>query len=174
MAKLFLMNPEKRKELFSRAHVAAIASAAGFTFRPLDENDDDSCDAMISARGGPGPRTSPRLEIQLKSTASPQFDKDNARLRFPLKQKNYVDLIDENTSVPRILAVVVVPRLSASWVRLTEDSLILFHCCYWRSLAGLPPTDNKVSTAVEIPRSNLFTVEALTGIMLRIARGGRP
>jgi hypothetical protein len=174
MAKPFLMDPEKHKELFSRAHVAAIAGAAGFTFRPLDENDDDSCDAMISARGGPGPRISPRLEVQLKSTASPRFDKGRAHLRFALKQKNYADLIDANTSLPRILLVVLVPRLSADWVRLTEDSLILFRCCYWHSLEGLPPTKNRFSTTVEIPRANLFTVEALAGIMLSIARGGRP
>jgi hypothetical protein len=170
MANGFLIDPEKHKELFSRAHVAAVTGAAGFTVLFQDANDDDSCDVLVSARGGPGPRISPRLEIQLKATAAPRYNSRDTHLRFNLKQKNYNDLVDKNHLIPRILVVVVVPTLPADWLRLSESSLILFRCCYWRSLADLPETKNRFYTTVAIPKTNLFTVEALTGIMIRIAR----
>jgi hypothetical protein len=149
-------------------------SAAGFTLLSTHKNDDDSIDALILARQGPGPRRSPRLEIQFKSTSSPTFNSAGTHLVYSLKQKNYNDLTLPGYHVPRILAVLVLPPVIQQWLSLTEHCLSLYHGCYWRSLRGLQATTNQYSTDVLIKRDSLLTVEVLESIMLRIARRRTP
>src|SRR5947208_3123117 len=58
-------------------------------------------------------------------------------IRFPLKVKNYRELIGKRY-IPRILIVVVVPKKVNDWLKQDEKSLILRRCGYWVSLAGEP------------------------------------
>ena len=59
------------------------------------------------------------------------------------------------------------------WFRIpTEESLVLRHCAYWLSLKDSPPTTNRETVRITLPRSNLFTVQALRDMMERIAKGG--
>lgn len=173
-APLFEIDREKQKELFCGAYLDAVVSAAGFTLDFCQKNDDDSVDALIRAKGGPGPRISPRLELQLKSTARPTFNKARTHIRYPLKQKNYNELIGDVHHVPRILAILVLPTNPADWCSHCEDSLTLYRGCYWTSLKALPLQRNRHSTSILIDRSSLFTAQALGAIMLTIAQRQAP
>jgi len=68
--------------------------------------------------------------------------------------------------------VVIVPPEPMAWLTASPEALVLRHCAYWVSLRGLPSTDNESSVTVQVPRANLFDVNALTGLMRAINEGG--
>lgn len=160
------------KAEFSHAYVRAVAHAAGFFAQEANRIfDGDGVDLTLMASSPEGTIRSPRLDIQLKATASPiTLDP----FPFDLNVKNYDDLRAESLQVPRILVVVVVPEDAASWVSATEDYLVLRHCGYWTSLRGAPATPNTATIRVRLQRSNCFHVPQVAAIMDRIRQGGLP
>jgi len=165
------VEPNKQKEQFSNTFVVAVAAAVGCVTGQWNV-DDDSTDWQLAIAGGAGTVRSPRLDLQLKCTATPKIA--DRHLRFPLPAKNYKDLIPENLAVPRILVVVVVPERVEDWFVLSDDSLILRHCAYWASLRGLAPKENEYSITVDIPIIQRFDVTALGAMMERIRAGELP
>ena len=165
------MTENDQKEAISRAYVKAVAAAAGFaTYQP--SIDDDSIDLGIAASGKSGFAKRPRLEMQLKCTASdppkePTFP-------FAVKRKNYDDLRPIEVAIPRILVVMLVPDDLADWLNHTERELAIRRCTYWMSLREMPETTNETSITVAIPRTNLFSIDGLLSIMSRIDQGGLP
>jgi hypothetical protein len=165
------MDPNQQKEQFSNAHLRAVVAVAGYgVYKP--EPDEDSVDWGIAARGGGGSFRSPRLELQLKCAATDL--EDGPVLRYRLKLKNYNDLRVEDLLVPRILVLVRVPEQMGDWLRQSEDEMALRHCGYWVSLRGRPETANASTVTIEVPRSQVFSVAALQGLMSRISAGDVP
>ena len=155
------------QEQFSKVFIMAVASLAGCAAaepRP----DDDSVDWTLSCKL---PRR-PKLDLQVKSVSCPAGD--GISIHYPLKRKNYDELIPTDLLAPRLLVLVTVPADPALWLTLSPEALVLRHCAFWASLRGLPASSNDWSVTVEVPRANLFDVEALTGIMHRISEGGVP
>jgi hypothetical protein len=134
--------------------------------------DDDSVDWTISETGGGGALRSPKLDLQLKCTATPDFS--DGILRYPLPIKNYGDLIPENVMVPRILVVVAVPADLPNWLTMTEECLTLRSCAYWLSLRGAAEIENEHTRTVHIPVTQRFDADALKNIFERIATGAVP
>lgn len=159
------------KEQFSRAYVRAVASVAGYNVYQFDV-DDDSIDLGIAGRGARGTNRSPRLELQVKCTSQDVLT--DGYVTFPLKRKNYDDLVGDNVDVPRILVVVVVPDNIEDWLTHSEDSLVMKRCGYWLSLRAYPETTNTTSVTVKIPRAQVLTVESLRAIMDTISGRGAP
>jgi hypothetical protein len=167
-----MMDIGQCKEQFSIAHARAVASAAGFSCsRP--EVDDDSVDLMICGRSSSGTLLRPRLEVQLKCTSNRSYLKGK-HLNFPLSKKNYDDLQGTNLIVPRILVVMLVPDDINTWLHQTHDELRMLHCSYWVSLRSSPPSTNKTTITVRVPRANMFTVAQLRDMMQNISNGGAP
>ncbi|MBE9095685.1 DUF4365 domain-containing protein [Tychonema sp. LEGE 07203] len=164
------MELNQQKELFSKAYVRAVAAVAGFSVSQ-PEVDDDSIDLKIVARGGEGVVFSPELNLQLKCTSRDVLD--GQFIRYPVRIKNYRDLI-VNSQVPRLLVVVLVPENLENWLQQSEDEMCIRYCAYWVSLRGLPERLNTANVTVELPRSNQFTVEALKSIVQRLSQGGLP
>jgi hypothetical protein len=159
------MDFNARMEQFSNAFLLAVASVAGCSVaKPSVDN--DSIDWTISNRMS----GRPKLDVQLKSTSN---DDDQGRaIHFPLKRKNYDDLIDANRICPLALVLVVVPARIEDWIYSTRAELALRRCAYWMSLAGQEPTENEISVTINVPRAQLFTVESLGMLMETISRGG--
>ena len=63
------MHETQQKEQFSKAYIRAIAAVGGLRVSE-PEVDDDSIDMTLAARGGSGGVRSPKLDLQLKCTAS--------------------------------------------------------------------------------------------------------
>jgi hypothetical protein len=166
-----LMDENLQKEQFSNAYIRAVAAVAGYNvYKP--EVDDDSIDWGIAARGGRGTLRSPKLELQLKCTASDI--RGERHIAFPLKIKNYNELRHENYQVPRILVVVLVPSNTAEWIQQSEESLIMHKCGYWLSLRGRESVPNDDTITVHLSREQIFSVDQLCSVMDRIAQGGIP
>jgi hypothetical protein len=165
------MDVSQKKEQFSRAYVRAVAAVTGLRVSE-PEVDDDSIDMTLAGRGGGGPIRSPKLDLQLKCTATWVFRKK--LLGFSLGRKNYDDLRDPNVMVPRLLVVVTVPKQLGEWLLHKEENLSLYHCAYWLSLRGMPENLDQDSVTVHLLRDHWFNVPGVTAIMGRIAAGGLP
>jgi hypothetical protein len=159
-----MMDLSQRKEQFSRAYVHAVASVAGFTLHH-PAVDDDSIDLAIAGRIDHDIPRPPRIEIQLKCTADKIVR--GKHLVYSLKRKNYDDLRLVDLVVPRMLVIVLVPDDELEWVHQSEEELSLRRCAYWVSLRGLDETTNRRSVSIRLSRQNLFSVEALRGLMRR-------
>lgn len=166
------MELSQRKEQFSNAYLQAVSSVASFSLFPPPPVDDDSVDRTVAASGGSGTIRSPRLDVQLKCTAAPL--PNGSHISYGLKLKNYDDLRPENVLVPRILVVVFVPDDIESWLEQSEEKLSMKYCGYWASLRGMKEVENKARVTVRLPRSNLFTVDALSSIMEGVGNGVWP
>jgi hypothetical protein len=166
------MDSGQQKEQFSIAYLRAVVAAAGYNvYRP--DVDDDSVDCGIAAGGTAYLPRKPRVELQLKCSARARLVTEE-EIRFPLEIKNYEDLRGDDLIVPRILVVVLVPDSVTEWLRQSEEELALRHCGYWTSLRGLPPTQNRETVTVRLPRVQQFTPKALQEMMGRINDGDMP
>lgn len=160
------------KSEFSHAYVRAVAHAAGYFVQEANRVfDGDGVDLTLMGRGNGGVVRSPRLDVQLKSTAQPVAQDP---FPFDLDVKNYDELRSQVLQVPRILVVVVVPADRAFWISTTEQDLTVRHCGYWLSLRGLPESNNTATVRVHIPRSSCLHVADLQAIMARVQAGGLP
>ena len=162
-----MMDIGQRKEQFSRAYVHAVASVAGYSMS-VPPVDDDSVDLMLAGRSVDGIPCRPRLEMQLKCTSGDVLRDD--QILYSLRRKNYDELKITDLLVPRLLVVVLVPESEEDWIRHGEDEMAIRRCGYWVSLRGRPATTNAYSVAVHLPRSQVFDVEGLRGLMGRASR----
>lgn len=160
------------KAEFSHAYVRAVAHAAGYFVQEANRTfDRDGVDLTLLSRSPAGTVRSPRLDLQLKATATPIMEDP---FPYDLDVKNYDELRSEQLQVPRILVVVSVPDTADSWVAATEDELILRRCGYWKSLRGQRSTTNRATIRIHIDRSACFHVDQVTAMMDRIRDGGLP
>src|SRR5881227_654769 len=104
------MTDEQRMEQLSRAYVHGVAAMARLACEPT-AIDDDSVDLTLKAAGeyALGAIRSPRLELQLKATSSPEFINDGNVLSHRIPRKNYDDLRLES-ALQRVLMVLVLPE----------------------------------------------------------------
>jgi hypothetical protein len=163
------MDVNLQKEEFSLAYVRAVATVAGYHTSRLDY-DEDSVDLSIASVGSRGTSRSPKLDIQAKCTS--QNIVSDETINFPLPIKNYDDL-RADVLVPRILIVVTVPVDVCNWISQSEEQLVLKYCGYWKSLSGLPATNNTTTVSFNLPRSQVFSPVALKDIMETVDRDGR-
>jgi hypothetical protein len=161
------------KERFSEAYVRAVVAAAGMHVEPRTV-DVDSIDGSILYTGELNGVFSPQIGFQLKCTASEAARTTPAEFSFTLPVKNYNELRVSNTTIPRILIIVVVPTEIRDWVIHSDDALLVKRCAYWRSLEGVTPTGNLSSKTVSISKSQSLTVDALKQMMSNVAGGGSP
>lgn len=167
---MYAIPPTLQQEEFSRAYVAAIASAAGYSVERRSV-DVDHVDLSIHQRGTDVfvPLIA-QLEVQLKCTYahSPQ----NGTLSYPLDISAYNKLRKKHIHYRRILVVVHVPRDVTQWVAIDDGLIMLRHCAYWLSLCDLPEVNNETSCTVKIPTQQRFTVNSLKLMMATLANGG--
>lgn len=158
------MTPNMQKELFSFAYISAVAAISGCqVIHPrLDHN---SVDGMLRSSEG----RQAQIDFQAKATSRDVLRGEN--IRFPLPMKNYKDLRDDDTMIPRILIVVLMPREPERWLTQTPDELCLRHCGYWLSLEGRPEVPNEATTTVSIPTSNIFDSSHLRDLMTKAGNG---
>lgn len=168
------MDKNTQKEEFSYAYIHAIASVAGFSFqiksRPMDNA---GVDATIEMPGESEDMLFPKLDIQVKCTASTDIiDKDKDLIKYPLPVKNYNRLIHNNPLIPIILVIILVPENVDNWISISEQDqeTLLRKCAYWISLTGQAKTKNNTNKTIKISLKNIFTPDSLKSIMEKIAR----
>jgi hypothetical protein len=168
------MEENEQKQQLSFAYLHAVASAAGFVVQAQDV-DNDSVDRAILARGWVHEKSvvrSPRIEVQMKSTARDPLRASERSLLFRLSKKNYDDL-RLRAMAPRLLVVLLLPRDPGQWIEQDDDRVLSSYAAYYVSLFGLPETHHRGKVPMELPRKNLFSVENLRRLMAQASRGTR-
>lgn len=163
-----------RMEDMSVAYVKAICAKDGYTYG-IENHDNYGIDCRISCPGKPSndpecKRTSPVMEVQLKSSYSSVEILPNGDVKYDLPARNYNLLIDENRLIPYILVLLVMPEDEHSWLSQTTDFLQISKCAYWACLKGREITNNKSTVRITIPSRNVFSPEALRNIMIKISK----
>lgn len=154
-----LLTSTDREETLSRVYAHAVAAIAGYTTAVYDY-DRDGVDIRIQSGGA----MRPALELQLKATIGLGEPDGNGRFHFPLKQRNYEQLIID-TQTPRLLVVLELPRDESQWATIATDELVLRRRTYWLNLKGNEETNNRASTTVYIPQENVFDIDNLRKLM---------
>jgi hypothetical protein len=166
------MEENEQKQQFSIAYVRAVAAVAGCNTVSFAV-DEDSVDMGLRASGIPGRiRSSPQIDVQLKCTAHDIVRDDT--VHFPIKRKNFDELLGQRYHIPKILIVVTVPEAIDHWIEQSEEALALRRCGYWYSLRNLKSTDNRFNVSLRIPRNQVFSPDALKKMMQDMADGKEP
>jgi hypothetical protein len=174
---LIKMLPENDiKEGLSRAYLKAICNHAGYSIG-VDEKDFGIDLTIKDIEKRPSGRTFSSgvdLNIQIKSTCRWRESSDGKFITYDLKNKNYNDLaIRINNATKRILVVLLLPKEKENWINQDVESLMIKKCAYWYYLGGQPTVeDNDSTTAIKIPKSQVFSIEELGRIMTQIKNGG--
>jgi len=169
----FTMLPENDiKEGISKAYVKTICNSAGYSLS-IDEKDfgDDITIKEIECRSTG--KTCPSghcVAVQIKCTTINHIREDGNFLTYDLRNKNYNDLINNvNTATKKILIVLILPTDKREWVSQDIESLIIKKCAYWIYLGGRNSVaDNNNTTAIKIPKENIFSEESINEIIRKI------
>lgn len=160
------------KEGLSRAYILAVAHRAGFncSLREFDYGIDGTFHD-VKIRGGR--RVESGFAIDFQAKASEACVLEDGELVYDLEAKSHRDLT-EPAGTARILIVLALPQNPDEWLRISADALVMKRCAWWISLRGQPPTTNKDSHRVRIPRASTLDVRSLTEMMGRVRAGGLP
>jgi hypothetical protein len=169
-----MLPPSQRQEALSRAYVRAVAAQAGLVCGDIGQ--DFGIDMFlreVQIRDGQYWDTGPQLDLQLRSTTT--LEPGDETVAYDLDVRTY-NLLRENVvhGRPRILVLLVLPENYEDWIGQTTEELIIRRCAYWLSLRGSPPTTAKTTKRVQIPKTNVFSVDNLSHLMGLIRGGEMP
>jgi hypothetical protein len=168
-----LLTRNHRQEALCRAYIQAIAARCGMSIStPSPDYGIDLTLNDVASAGKYRFESGYKIDVQAKSMVQERVA--GVTLRYDLDARTYDVLRQRDLGTPRVLVVLFLPRDEARWTAQTEQELILRHSAYWLSLQGSGPTGNRRSVRLSIPRGNLFSAEALRGMIRRIKEGGVP
>jgi hypothetical protein len=158
------------KEGLSRAYATAVAHKAGMNFARFEfDYGLDGAFSEVQNINGRYCQSGHCIDIQLKATVN-IIDGGDC-LKYDLEVKNYNDLIQTEVGTPRILVLFVLPQDQTQWLNVSQTGTILKNCAWWCSLRGMAHSNNKGTVRIEIPKSQILTVESLTVLMNKVKRG---
>ncbi|MBO3738191.1 DUF4365 domain-containing protein [Actinoplanes sp. NEAU-H7] len=129
--------------------------------------DIDGVDWQIACPGPRGTTRSPKIEVQVKTSA--EIEVRDGRIRHRLLVPHFNHLAGPGFQIPRFLALVSVPADAAEYAVCTDAHMTLSTAAYWLSLADqdLRPMGEGQpgSVVVEVPLRNLLTVTTLRHLL---------
>ena len=160
------MTTNIQKEEISIAYASAVCAKSKASF-DVSRRDEDGIDALIRKDGS----IPSIIGVQLKSTTikgvSGDFGKDNIEtFTYPLKVKNYSDLIKPST-YPRILCLLILPEDHDEWLSQSAENLIIRKCMYYKELSGEPTSNNTETVSIEINKRDIFDAENLAQLFMK-------
>jgi len=166
-----MLTQQHRQEALSRAYIHAVTGKLGLNC--LFYNFDYGIDVTVSSLfryEGRIEESGFKLDIQAKSSINATVKDDY--VHYALEVRAYDMLRRIECGCPRILVLLLLPEDEKEWLDQNEERLILRKCAYWASLKGRGELDkNQTRVTIRIPRVNLFTVEGLREIMIKVERG---
>jgi len=158
------------KERLSNAYASAVAARAGATFTP--KNPEYGTDAFIQSvtrlPNGKYTGTGHLLLCQLKATTTGELSDDSVIYDMEVDAYNKLAAWEGSTSC--ILVLFRLPQDPEEWLNLDEEQLLLKNCCYWVHITD-PPSTNRQSQRIRIPRTQTFTPEAVTELLEKVKLG---
>jgi hypothetical protein len=107
------------------------------------------------------------LSCQIKSTTT--FQISNGSVIYDMEVDAFNKLATWRGGAC-ILILLCLPAEHEDWLHLNESELVMRKCCYWARISG-QPSANAASQRIVIPRSQLFTPEAVSDLLSAVERG---
>jgi hypothetical protein len=159
------------EEQLSIAYVRAVAARAGVKIKFTDSPEygtDVYLQRITHLPTGEITETGWMILCQLKATTSCKFQADS--IAYDMKIDAYNKLAAWEGPTPCILVLLRLPDDFDEWLNLDEERLLLKNCCYWTRITE-PVSTNVSSKRIFIPRTQLFTPEAVTELFDLVGRG---
>jgi hypothetical protein len=161
----------EKKQQFSLAFVQMVVAAAGCSVKSHG-TDYDGVDITIASSAEYEDFYCPQFELQLKCTSQDDLLRED-HLSWTMKAGPFRRLTNPKRYIPAYLGILLVPGDPDGWLDQDENQLFTRSRMYWQSAADLGMiADTRDSKTVHLPRSNLFDVPQLLGIMKTIGEGG--
>lgn len=167
------MDIQKVKEDLSISYMS-IVSAMGKIALENIRHDEDSVDAVIKKiiNLDGGLKFNSQISVQLKATSSnSQYSETEELITYQLKVKNYNDLCMPS-SMPSILALLILPDNEEDWVNWSPKELMLNGCMYWMNFQNCEKSNNDSHISVKIPKTNLINCSSLLQLLEKAAKEG--
>jgi hypothetical protein len=166
-----LLTKPHRQEALSRAYIQAVAARCGLSYqlRGTDYGIDLSLHEIV-VQAGHYREAGHQLDIQLRSTATVSIGATDVRYDLEVRAA-YNVLRDAQVRNPRVLVLYVFPEEEGEWLTCSEEQTVLRRSANWLSVVGKPSVQNRRTIRVAIPRTNLFSVEGLQGLLKRLREG---
>lgn len=159
------------KEQFSIGFVHLVVAAAGYWIKRHD-TDYDGVDVTIVSSSEWRTYYCPEFELQVKCTSQHGRLSPDC-LTWAMDAGPYKKLTHPKRYTKAYLAVLLVPHDAHVWLAQDEDWLLTESRMYWVAASDLEPIEEgAASKTIRLPRSNLFDVEQLHGIMQSVGDGG--
>jgi hypothetical protein len=153
-----------RKEHFSLAFVHMVTYAAGCSIK-THETDYDGVDITIVSSAEYERWYCPEFELQVKCTSRQDLLRDD-HLAWTMEARPFRKLTNPKRYNAAYLGVLLIPADSEPFLDITDDRLLSRSRMYWQRAADLGTIrEGQPTKTVRLPRSNLFDVEQLLGIM---------
>jgi hypothetical protein len=161
------------KESLSRAYVTAVVGRSRNNLlwgREFDYGVDGSV-RLLEQRGSRIREVGLGFDFQSKSTTNWSIQGD--WVVYDLEVDAYNDLTErvKLNATPFLLILLCLPKDDSAWLHVTSEQLLLKHCAYWAKLDGTL-SGNASTCRIRIPTGNVFTPEAVVGILAAIKSGG--
>lgn len=166
-----MFTSQHQLEAISRAYVSAIAAKKGMSWsvRSFDYGIDMTLQ-HIKIRTNPDTQKKRYVEsgkvIDLQIKATTTAYERNGKIIYDLDSDSYEDLRDPTCRNRRILVLHVVDPNVSERVLQNRNTLTIEGCCFWCSLSGSESTLNSRTKRIEIPIDQIFSVDALSHIMV--------
>ena len=159
------------QELISVSYVSAVIAHAGFA--PNIPNKDYGVD-MAAHRIGifKSKRIDLGVALEFQLKASTNWKIKNSDIMYDLDTEAYNRLVlrRDNALTPCILVLCCLPKEESSWLKVSEDELVIRKCCYYHLIEG-KETNNSSSQRIKIPRTQLLTPQSIKDLSERSLRG---
>jgi hypothetical protein len=159
------------KQQFSLAYVRLVVAAAGCSVKS-HSTDYDGVDITIASSADWETFWGPEFELQVKCTSQERVVREDV-IAWQMDARPFRKLTNPKRFCPAYLGVLLVPGDPETWLDQDEARLITKSRMYWQRAAELGELRPDAATkTVHLPRSNLFDVAQLHGIMKSIGDGG--
>jgi hypothetical protein len=153
-----------RAQALNRAYVRAIAAKAGaVVIEPEDDFGTDMAFTKVTRRKNGRLTVTKSIIVPFQLKASKDWAFRGDKVIYDLEAKNYNDLVDESSL--SVLIVMCLPSTFDEWLYQDEECLRLHRCCYYWQPSDHVETPNDSTVRIVIPRSQIFTPEALTALL---------
>lgn len=159
-----MLTTQTIEELLSVSCVSAIIARSGFA--PSVVSKDYGVDLEVRRIGVNGSQRidlGSFLDLQLKASINWQLTTDHVVYDIEADAYNRLVFRRDNSSIPCALVLCCLPKDATTWISVGEDELVIRKCCYYHFIDGTE-TKNSSSKRLHIPRRQLLTPDALTGL----------
>lgn len=158
-------------EQLQEGYVLSVAATAGCLVESVQRDIYGLDVRFVRQRGSSLEETS--LHAQLKNTTTTSPDPLKPTFPFQFKHRRHFDhLTKARATIKAILIVMVTEPDQSKWSQGDHSSLSVRKCCYWANLEG-HETEAMYPT-VQVPTNQIFSSDALNGILDRIEMGQSP